>query len=106
MKVMNNSYNVLTIDIGTITASTDTEIGTELDYRAIKSATAKSGIIRVKAKIGDNQMFGTCEVNPWTGADKLECTCLTNFGGSAQAIVATVWAATGKCYANVVVSSL
>ena len=51
-------------------------------------------------------MFGTCEVNPWTGADKLECTCLTNFGGSAQAIVATVWAATGNCYANISVVSL
>ena len=106
MKVMNNSYNVLTIDIGTVTANTDTVIVTELDYRAIKSATAKSGIIRVKAKIGDNQMFGTCEVNPWTGEDKLECTCLTNFGESPQAIVATVWAATGKCYANVAVVSL
>mgnify|MGYP003289480291 CR=1 FL=1 len=48
MKVLNSSYNVLTIDIGTITAGTDTVIGTELDYRAIKSAAAKSGIIRGK----------------------------------------------------------
>lgn len=106
MKVMNNSYNVLTIDIGTVTANTDTVVGIELDYRAIKNTAAKSGIIRVKAKIGDNQMFGTCEVNPWTAEDKLECTCLTNFGGSAQAIIATVWAASGKCYANVAVVSL
>lgn len=106
MKVMNNSYNVMTIDIGTVTANTDTVVGTELDYRAIKYTTAKSGIIKVKAKIGDNQMYGTCEVNPWTAEDKLECTCLTNFGGSAQAVVATVWASAGKCYANVAVVNL
>lgn len=106
MKVMNNSYNVLTIDIGTVTANTDTVVGTELDYRAIKATAAKSGIIRVKAKIGDNQMFGTCEVNPWTAEDKLECTCLTNFGGSARGIVATVWANAGNCYTNVAVVNL
>ena len=106
MKVLNSSYNVLTIDIGSVTAGTDTEIGTALDYRAIKRCTAKSGVIRVKATIGGNVMIGTCEVNPWALEDKLECTCLTNFGGALKAVVATVWMADGKCKANVTVSSI
>lgn len=106
MKVLNSSYNVLTIDIGTVTASTDVTVGTALDYRAIKRCTGKSGVIRVKAKIGVNVMFGTCEVNPWADGSKLECTCLTNFGGSLQAVVATVWEADGACKANVTVTAI
>ena len=106
MKVLNSSYNVLTIDIGTVSAGVDTNIGTALDYRAIKRCTAKSGVIKVRCKIGDNVMIGTCEVNPWALEDKLECTCLTNFGGALKAIVATVWAADGKCKANVTVTSI
>ena len=105
MKVMNNSYNVLTIDIGSVTAGTDTEVGTSLDYRAIKKCAGKSGVIRVKATIGGNSMMGTCEVNPSTTGDLLECTCLTNYGGSLKAVVATVWEADGKCKCNVTVSS-
>ena len=106
MKVLNSSYNVLTIDIGSVTASTDTEVGTALDYRAIKRCTAKSGLIRVKATIGGNSMMGTCEVNPSTTGDLLECTCLTNYGGALKAVVATVWEANGKCMTNVSVSSI
>lgn len=106
MKVLNSSYNVLTIDIGTVTAGTDTVIGTALDYRAIKRCTAKSGVIRVKATIGGNVMIGTCEVNPWAQEDKLECTCLTNFGESLKAVVATVWVDGSNCKANVTVSSI
>lgn len=106
MKVLNSSYNVLTIDIGTVTAGTDTVVGTALDYRAIKRCTAKSGVIRVKATIGGNVMIGTCEVNPWALEDKLECTCLTNFGEALKAIVATVWVDGGNCKANVTISSI
>lgn len=106
MKVLNSSYNVLTIDIGTVTAGTDTTIGTALDYRAIKRCTAKSGVIKVKVKIGDNVMIGTCEVNPWADGSKLECTSLTNFGGSLKAVVATVWEDAGACKANVAVTTI
>lgn len=106
MKVLNSSYNVLTIDIGTINASTDTEVGSALDYRAIKRCSAKSGLVRVKCVIGGNSMMGTCEVNPSTTGDLLECTCLTNYGGTLQAVVATVWEANGKCMVNVAVSSI
>lgn len=106
MKVINSSYNVLTIDIGSITGGTDTTIGTALDYRMIKRCTGKSGILRVMCKIGDDAMFGTCEVNPSATGDLLECTCLTNYGGSLKAVVATVWADGDACKANVSVSSL
>lgn len=106
MKVINSSYNVLTIDIGSVTAGSDTNVGTALDYRMIKRCSTKSGVIRVKATIGGNVMIGTCEVNPWALEDKLECTCLTNFGGALKAVVATVWEDAGVCKANVVVSSI
>ena len=106
MKVINSSYNVLTIDIGEVTSGTDTIVGTSLDYRAIKRCTKKSGIIRVKAKISGNSMMGTCEVNPSTTGDLLECTCLTNYGNSLKAVVATVWEDEGKCKTNVSITSL
>ncbi len=106
MKVLNSSYNVLTVDIGTITSDTDTTVGTALDYKTIKRCTAKSGIIKVKMKIGDNVMMGTCEVNPWADGTKLECTSLTNFGGSLKAVVATVWEDSGACKANVTVTAI
>lgn len=106
MRIMNNSYNVLTVDIGTVTADTDTTIGTSADYQVIKAVTAKSGLIRVKATIGGNTMFGTCEVNPWAAEDKLECTSLTNYGDSPKAVVATIWEEGGLCKANISVTSL
>lgn len=106
MKVLNSSYNVLTIDIGTVTDNTDTVIGTPLDYRVIQRCTAKSGLVKVKAKIGDNVMFGTCEVNPWANGERLECTCLTNYGGALKAVVASVWEYNGYCFANVTVKSI
>lgn len=106
MKVLNSSYNVMTIDIGTITAGSDTVIGSALDYRAIKRCTAKSGLLRVKCVIGGNSMMGTCEINPSTTGDLLECTCLTNYGGALKAVVATVWEESGACKANVAVTAI
>lgn len=106
MKVINSSYNVLTIDIGSITAGSDTSVGTALDYRMIKRCSAKSGLVRVKAVIGGNSMMGTCEVNPSTTGDLLECTCLTNYGDALKAVVAKVWEDAGACKVNVVVTSI
>lgn len=101
MKVMNSSYNVLTIDIGTIVEDTKTLVGTVADFRMIKRCTAKSGIIKVKMTMGGNTMIGTCEVNPWATEDKLECTSLTMFGGTLQAVVATVECDSDGCKVTV-----
>ena len=88
MLVKNNSYNVLTIEIeDDLTAGTEAVIGTNLDYEMIKKMTAKSGILRVKATIGGNSMFGTMNVNPSTTGDMLECTCVTYYGNGTKAIV-------------------
>lgn len=90
MKVVEKSYNVLTIDVGTITPGTAKVIGTNLDYQAIKRNTAKSGLLKVRAVIGDFPMFGTMAVNPWMQDDKLEVTCLTNVGLELKAIIGTI----------------
>lgn len=91
MLVKNNSYNVLTIEIeDALTDSTPKVVGTNLDYEMIKKMTAKSGILRVKCTIGSATMFGTMNVNPWAAEDKLECTCVTNFGGAPKAVIATI----------------
>ena len=92
MKVTKSCYNVLTIEPGkTLTSDTPTVIGTNADYEVIKKCTAKSGILRVKATIDGAAIFGTLNVNPWTGADKLECTCVTAAGtADATAVVATL----------------
>lgn len=91
MKVLCKSYNVLTIEIeDQLTSGTPKVIGTNDDYKMIKNMAAKSGILRVKCNIGGNEMFGTCAVNPYVGADKLEATCLTYAGGSATGVLATI----------------
>lgn len=89
MKVLNSFYNVLTVKVEeAITSGTPAIIGTLNDYEMIKRVTAKSGLLRVKVKIGGNDMMGTCSVNPSVSADMIECTCLTDFGGTLQAVVA------------------
>lgn len=90
MKVVEKSYNVLTIDVGTITPGTAKVIGTNLDYQAIKRITGKSGLLKVRAVIGDFPMSGTMAVNPWMQDDKLEVTCLTNVGLELKAIIGTI----------------
>ena len=91
MKVAKSVYNVLTIDIDSaITPGTPVIVGTNMDYEMIKKCTAKSGILKVNATIGGAAMCGTLNVNPWAGADKLECTCVTAAGGEISAIVATI----------------
>lgn len=91
MKVLCKSYNVLTIEIPeALTSGTPKIIGTNDDYEMIKNMTAKSGILRVKCTVGGVAMFGTCAVNPWAGADKLEATCLTYAAGAATGVQATI----------------
>lgn len=90
MKVVQKSYNVLTIDVGTITPGTPKVIGSNLDYQAIKRITSKSGLLKVQAVIGDFPMSGTMAINPWMQDDKLEATCLTNVGLELKAIVGTL----------------
>lgn len=90
MKVIQKSYNVLTIDVGTITPGTATVIGTNLDYQAIKRIAGKSGLLKVQAVIGGFPMSGTMAVNPWMQEDKLEVTCLTNVEYELKAITGTI----------------
>lgn len=90
MKVVEKSYNVLTIDVGEITPGTPKVIGTNLDYHAVKRITGKSGLLKVKAVIGGFPMSGTMSINPWMQDDKLEATCLTNVGEELKAIVGTL----------------
>ena len=90
MKVVKKSYNVLTIDCGDVTPSTPKVLGTNADYQMIKSAAAKSGILRLKAIVSDFPIMGTFSVNPWQLEDKLECTCVTDAGGTLTVCVVTL----------------
>ena len=90
MKVEKKSYNVITIDCGVVTPGTAKVIGTNADYQMVKAATTKSGILRMKAVVSDFPIMGTFSVNPWQLEDKLECTCVTNVGGTLTVCVATL----------------
>lgn len=94
MKVLKNSYNVLTILIEQpLSNNTPTVIGTNEDYEMIKKMTAKSGILRIRCKFGGPSgidIFGTCAVNPWVGEDKLEVTAISGVGGSLGAFIGTL----------------
>ena len=106
MKVVQKSYNVLTIDIGSVENNTPKVVGTLLDYQMIKKCTSKSGVIRVKATISGNQMFGSCGVNPWAAEDKLECVCSTNYGGTIKWVIATVEPVDSGCQVTVSVQTI
>lgn len=106
MKVIQKSYNVLTIDIGSVENGVPKVVGTLLDYQMIKKCAGKSGVIRVKVSIDGNEMFGTCAVNPWAAEDKLECVCSTNYGGTIKWVVATVEPVTAGCKATVSVVTI
>lgn len=90
MKVEKKSYNVLTIDCGVVTPNTPKLLGTNADYAMIKGAANKSGILRLKAVVNDFPLFGTFSVNPWEREDKLECTCVTDAGGTLTVCVVTL----------------
>lgn len=106
MKVVEKSYNVLTIDVGEITPGTPKVIGTNLDYQAIKRITGKSGLLKVRAVIGDFPMSGTMAINPWMQDDKLEATCLTNVGEELKAIVGTLEPSLDGMKATVILQDL
>lgn len=106
MKIVQKSYNVLTIDVGTITPGTPKVIGTNLDYQAIKRISAKSGLLKVMAVMGGFPMSGTMAVNPWMQDDKLEVTCLTNVGEQLKAIVGTLEPSDDGMKATVTVQEL
>ena len=91
MKVVSKSYNVLSVIIDTaITPDTPTVIGTNDDYLMIKRCTKKSGILIGEVTIGGNTIKGAMNVNPWTAADKLECSVLTNIQNGLTAIIVTL----------------
>lgn len=106
MKVLEKSYNVLTIDVGTITPGTAKVIGTNLDYQAIKRITGKSGLLKVNAVIDNFPMSGTMAVNPWMQDDKLDVTCLTNVGLELKAIVGTLEPSASGMKATVTVQEI
>lgn len=91
MRILSNNYNVLTIEITEKLTSNEAKVvGTSLDFQVFKATVSKSGIIRVKANVDNQDIFGTLNVNPWTGEDKFECTCVTDAGASTAAVIATV----------------
>lgn len=91
MKVMNSVYNVMSIEIeDTLTSGVAAVIGTNEDYEMIKKVANKSGLLRIKAKIGSVPMYGTLNVNPWCLEDKLELSCVTYGGGALAAVIATL----------------
>lgn len=106
MKVVEKSYNVLTIDVGEMTSGTPKIIGTVLDYQALKKITGKSGILRVKCKLGGFPVMGTMSVNPWQLEDKLELTCVTYAGETLQALVGTLEPTASGLQATVVATPL
>ena len=91
MKVVSRSYNVLSVIIdATVTPDTPVVVGTNDDYTMIKRCTAKSGVLIGEVTISGQKIKGAMNVNPWTGADKLECSVLTNSQDGLAAIIVTL----------------
>ena len=107
MKVVNSVYNVMTIEIeDAMTSGVAQVIGTNEDYARIKKIANKSGLLRVKATIGELPMFGTLNVNPWCLEDKLEVSCVTYGGDALYAVIGTLEPTDDGMKATVTLNSL
>ena len=91
MKVVNSVYNVMTIEIDdALTSGVAAVIGSNEDYEQIKNVANKSGLLRIKATVGNTPMYSTLNVNPWCLQDKLELSCVTYGGGALSAVIVTL----------------
>ena len=65
MKVVSNSYNILSIKLdGSFTTSSTTKVeGTAVDYEYLKRLAGKSGMLKFQAKLNDAIIRSTLSVN-------------------------------------------
>lgn len=88
-----------------ITSETKTEIGTEKDYKVMKSNVSASGLFMVDAKIDGVAMKGTCVVNE-ANDEFIDFGTVTNYGGYASAITGTITNESGKMYVTLKMTTI
>lgn len=100
MKVVKSRYNVLTVDFGTLNAlinvSGVTVVGTENDYDIVKRITDNSGLIKIKAVLGDDtnvDCTATCYV---VNATSMIATALKKISGATKVLEFTFQRNSGK----------
>lgn len=107
IKILDASYNIPHVDVTTaLTSGTKSEVGTPAEFDNLSALVGKSGLAIVSAKIGGNNMCGTCWVNFQVGGTGLEFCCCTNYLGNPMFISIYVEIEDGKCYATPSIISL
>ena len=109
MEIKNIGYNFGEITIGTqLTSGTPAELGTLDELEKIYNIACNSGIARINANIGGNDMSGACFLNPFVDSNGLgvDIGGVSNYGGNANCIHGTLYVNSNKMYGVVTVTAL
>lgn len=104
MNIDYNDYNVVKVDIGTVTDSTKTEIGTPADFAKLAKLVKRSGIAIVTFKISTTVYVASLNAVVDDGDVVLAGVIVSS--GEPAFVTATLEADTSKAYATLAVTAM
>lgn len=104
MEIKYNSYNVPKVDIGTITDSTKTEIGTDVDLKKLTKLVDESGVMQITFKISTTVYVASVNATVKTAGIEIGGIILSS--GSPVIVSGLLEDGTGKAYATIGITSL
>lgn len=99
-----NDYNVVKVDIGTVTDSTKTEIGTPADFAKLAKLVKRSGLAIVSFKISTTVYVASLNAVVDDGDVVLAGVIVSS--GDPAFVTATLEADTSKAYATLAVTAM
>lgn len=106
MKISRNEYNVPQIEVGAVTASTKTKVGTKADFDKIAAMIERSGIMIVGITLSGNAMRGSVLANHYEddNANGIDFGGVTNYGYSPSIISGSLELESNGCYVTIAVT--
>ena len=104
MEIKYNSYNVPKVDIGKITDSTKTEIGTDVDLKKLTKLVDESGLMQITFKISTTVYVAS--VNAVVTNDGIEIGGIILVSGSPAIVSGLLEDGTKKAYATISITTL
>lgn len=104
MNIEYNDYNVVKVDIGTVTDSTKTEIGTPSEFAKLVKLVQKGGLAIVTFKISTTVYVAS--LNAVVDDGDVILAGVISASGSPAFVTATLEADTTKAYATLAITAM
>lgn len=106
MVINRNVYNIPKVDLGAVTASTKTKVGTVKDFAKIAKCVEKSGICLVSVTLSGNAMSRSVLANHYEddNANGIDFGGVTNYGYSPNIISGSLELEEDGCYVTITVT--